>query len=146
MIKYIKYVALIVLLNGAAYAGENASKVVVYKSPTCGCCSGWVNYLQDNGFQVESHDVDSLTEIKINLGLTDERLRSCHTAVIDGYVVEGHVPVDDINRLVSEKPDIIGISAPGMPQMSPGMASIEPKDYDVLSFDKEGNIEVFSSY
>jgi hypothetical protein len=73
-------------------------------------------------------------------------LKSCHTAVVDGYVVEGHVPVSDIQRLITEKPDIIGISAPGMPQMSPGMASIVPKDYDVLSFDKEGKIELFSSY
>jgi hypothetical protein len=93
-----------------------------------------------------THDVDSLAKIKADLGLTDNRLRSCHTAVVDGYVVEGHVPVGDIQRLITEKPDIIGISAPGMPQMSPGMASTEPKDYDVLSFDKEGNIELFSSY
>ena len=146
MTKFLKYTVLIIFFSGGAYAGGTTSNVVVYKSPTCGCCIGWVDYLQNNGFKVETHDVESLAEIKADLGLTDNRLRSCHTAVIDGYVVEGHVPVEDINRLVTEKPDIVGISAPGMPQMSPGMGSIKPKGYDVLSFDKEGNIELFSSY
>ena len=71
---------------------------------------------------------------------------SCHTAVIDGYVVEGHVPVEDIRRLLTEKPDIAGITAPGMPQFSPGLRSIEPKEYDVLSFDADGDTELFSRY
>jgi hypothetical protein len=146
MAKFFRFIALIILFSSGSYAGEPASSVVVYKSPTCGCCAGWVEYLRDNGFSVESHDVDSLAKIKVDLGLTDNRLKSCHTAVVEGYVVEGHVPAGDIQRLITEKPDIIGISAPGMPQMSPGMASIEPKDYDVLSFDKSGNIELFSRY
>ena len=84
--------------------------------------------------------------VKAKNGLTDPRLRSCHTAVIDGYVVEGHVPVNDILRLLKERPPIVGITAPGMPQLSPGMHSLIPKDYDVLSFDKEGNISLFSRY
>ncbi len=146
MTKLFRCFALIIMFSGGSYAAGTASNVVVYKSPTCSCCTGWVEYLRDNGFKVETHDVGSLAEIKAGLGLTDNRLKSCHTAVVDGYVVEGHVPADDIKRLVTEKPDIIGISAPGMPQMSPGMGSIEPKDYDVLSFDNEGNIELFSSY
>jgi hypothetical protein len=146
MTKLFRYFVLIILFSGGSYAGGTASNVTVYKSPTCGCCAGWVDYLRDNGFKVVTHNVDSLEKIKADLGLTDNRLKSCHTAVVDGYVVEGHVPVSDIQRLITEKPDIIGISAPGMPQMSPGMASIVPKDYDVLSFDKEGKIELFSSY
>ena len=136
----------LLLVVAGAHAAEPANSITVYKTPTCGCCGGWVDYLRDKGFLVESHDMQTLSDIKAKLGLTDPRLMSCHTAVIDGYVVEGHVPADDIRRLVSEQPDIVGITAPGMPQMSPGMHSEIPKDYDVLSFDADGNIEVFSSY
>jgi hypothetical protein len=71
---------------------------------------------------------------------------SCHTAIVDGYIVEGHVPADDIWRLLSERPAVTGISAPGMPQLSPGMNSIEPQGYDVLSFDRQGQVELFSRY
>ncbi len=122
-----------------------AQTVTVYKSPTCGCCKGWVDYLQDNDFDVETHDLANMDDIKAQYGV-DKSIESCHTAIIDGYVVEGHVPVEDIRRLITEKPDVVGISAPGMPPMSPGMMSAKPKDYDVVSFDKEGNTEVFSEY
>ncbi|MEA3290831.1 MAG: DUF411 domain-containing protein [Pseudomonadota bacterium] len=137
-----------VMMLGAmeAQAAETTQTITVYKSPTCGCCKGWVDYLRDNGFQVKTHDVSDLMGIKAKQGLTDRRLMSCHTALIDGYIVEGHVPVEDIRRLVNERPDVVGITAPGMPQMSPGMRSIEPKGYDVLSFDKRGDVELFSSY
>lgn len=138
--------ALALLLSAAAHAAGPGETVTVYKSPTCGCCTGWVDYMRENGFEVEAHNTDELTELKASLGLTDGRLMSCHTAVVDGYLVEGHVPVQDIRRLLAERPDVIGITAPGMPQMSPGMHSVEPKGYDVLSFDKQGNVEVFSRY
>jgi hypothetical protein len=121
-------------------------KITVYKSPTCGCCQGWADYLKDNGFVVETVNTSKLHEIKKEHGLTDPRLASCHTAVVDGYVVEGHVPADDIWRLLSERPEVVGITAPGMPQMSPGMRSIEPKGYDVLSVDSDGQVSVFSRY
>ncbi len=124
-------------------AGES---IVVYKSPTCGCCTGWVEYLRDNGFSVETHDVTDMEAVRANYGVTNPRLKSCHTALVGGYVVEGHVPADDVRRLLSERPEVVGITAPGMPQMSPGMASIVPKGYDVLSFDAEGNVELFSRY
>lgn len=129
-------------------AGEPAAgpEITVYKSPTCGCCTGWVDYLKANNFRVTAHDVDNLDQIRAQHGLTDPRLRSCHTAVVDGYVIEGHVPVNDIKRLLAERPPVTGISAPGMPQMSPGMMSIEPKDYDVVSFDAAGNVKLFSRY
>jgi len=139
-------ISVMLLFVSGAYAVEPVKSITVYKSPTCGCCSGWVEYLRDNGFRVETHNTETLTDIKTKFGLTDGRLMSCHTAIIDGYVVEGHVPVGDIQRLINEKPDIVGITAPGMPQMSPGMSSIEPKGYDVLSFDENGNIELFSRY
>lgn len=142
----LRLIPLMMLGAMAVQAAETAQTITVYKSPTCGCCKGWVDYLRDNGFQVKTHDVSDLINIKAKRGLTDRRLMSCHTALIDGYVVEGHVPVEDIRRLINERPDIVGITAPGMPQMSPGMRSIEPKGYDVLSFDDKGTIELFSSY
>ncbi len=125
---------------------DTAKKIMVYKSPTCGCCQGWVDYLRDNGFVVETYDTNDLNSIKQENGLTDPRLASCHTALVDGYVVEGHVPVKDIKRLISERPSVVGITAPGMPQMSPGMHSIEPKDYNVYTFDTDGQITIYSRY
>ena len=119
--------------------------VTVYKSPTCGCCTGWVDYLQDNGLQVKIIDLQDLDPIKKKYGVS-RQLQSCHTALVDGYVIEGHVPVDDIRRLVKEQPEITGLTAPGMPPMSPGMASLKPKGYDVLSFDRKGKTEIYSSY
>ena len=139
-------IALFIPLLTGVHAAELGETITVYKSPTCGCCNGWVDYLRDNGFRVETHNTDNLTDIKAKLGLTDGRLMSCHTAIVRGYVVEGHVPVNDIQRLITEKPDVVGITAPGMPQYSPGMHSIDPKGYDVLSFDEDGKIELFSKY
>lgn len=133
----------IMLLCGTALVA--AQTVTVYKSPTCGCCMGWVDYLRDKDFEVETHDLENLGKIKRQYGV-EPSLQSCHTAIVDGYVVEGHVPAEDIRRLMRERPDIKGISAPGMPAMSPGMASLEPKNYDVLSFDAEGGVEIFSQY
>jgi len=146
MYRLLGLAAVFLLFSTGTGAAEPAGTITVYKSPTCGCCNGWVDYLRDNGFNVETHNTDKLTDLKAKLGLTDGRLMSCHTAVVDGYLVEGHVPVDDIRRLLSEKPDVVGITAPGMPQMSPGMNSLEPRGYDVLSFDKSGSVKVFSSY
>lgn len=146
MNKHFCLAVIVLLISFSASSADPEKTVTVYKSPTCGCCNGWVDYLRDNGFDVQTHDTDKLADLKAQLGLTDGRLMSCHTAVIDGYLVEGHVPVDDIRRLLSEKPEVVGITAPGMPQMSPGMNSLEPKGYDVLSFDKGGKVKVFSSY
>jgi len=120
-------------------------EITVYKTPTCGCCHEWADYLKANGFKVITHDLQDLSSIKAKYGITPQ-LQSCHTAIIEGYAIEGHVPVDDIWRLLSERPDVAGLSAPGMPQQSPGMNSIEPHDYDVLSFDHQGHVSVYSRY
>ncbi|MBX2879710.1 MAG: DUF411 domain-containing protein [Granulosicoccus sp.] len=120
--------------------------MTVYKSPTCGCCKAWVRYMQTEGFSVTAVDTDDVDSIKAKLGLTSPELKSCHTAVVDGYVIEGHVPAKDVSRLLTERPDIIGLTAPGMPMMSPGMGSLIPKDYDVLAIDKDGRARVWSSY
>ena len=134
----------------AAAATETKPKfprITVYKSPTCGCCSGWVTYLKNEGLAVTAINTDDVDSVKAENGLTDQKLMSCHTALVDGYVIEGHVPVADIKKLLSEKPkDIIGLTAPGMPMYSPGMASLIPKDYDVLSFTESGETAVYSSY
>lgn len=121
-------------------------EMVVYKSPTCGCCKDWVNYIEKAGFSVTAIDHDNVDTIKTENGLTSPALKSCHTALVDGYVIEGHVPLSDIQRLLAERPDVVGLTAPGMPMMSPGMGSETPKDYDVLAFDKSGKAYVYSSY
>ena len=123
------------------------AEITVYKSPTCGCCKEWVTYLQEEGFNVTAIDHDDVDSIKVKYGLTDPKLKSCHTAIVDGYIVEGHVPASDIERLLRTRPkNIKGLSAPGMPMMSPGMASRTPKDYDVLSFTESGDTTVYSQY
>lgn len=127
-------------------AESSRPEVVVYKSATCGCCKDWVSYLEDEGFVVQAFNHDNVDQIKSEHGLTDSALKSCHTALVDGYVIEGHVPVGDIDRLLAEKPDVVGLTAPGMPLNSPGMNSLIPKGYDVLAFRKDGSSSIFSSY
>lgn len=110
-------------------------QMTVYKSATCGCCTSWIEHLQQNGFSVEAQNVDDLAAIKGRHGVSPD-LASCHTAVIDGYVIEGHVPADDIKRLLSERPAVEGLAVPGMPLGSPGMEQGPRKDpYAVVSFD-----------
>ena len=134
------------VLEASDVERKAGQKITVYKSPTCGCCQDWADYLKENGFVVETVDTFDVHRIKQENGLTDPRLASCHTALVDGYVVEGHVPADDIWRLLSERPSVVGVTAPGMPQMSPGMHSLEPKGYDVLTIDSDGQTSVFSRY
>ena len=120
--------------------------ITVWKSASCGCCQRWVDYLQDDGFEVTAHNVADVVSIKHKLGMTNPALYSCHTAKVGGYIIEGHVPASDIRRLLDERPKLMGLAAPGMPQMSPGMLSIEPKGYDVLQFNAKLETSVFSSY
>lgn len=134
------------LLAGVATTAHAAQEITVYKSPTCGCCKKWVSYLEDKGYQVKSQDMQDLKFIK-NMSGVKSQYASCHTAVIDGYVVEGHVPVADIERMLKEKPDIIGISAPGMPVGSPGMEQGNRHDnYDVISLEKDGSAKRYAQH
>jgi len=140
----------IALLSIACSAEESESVsdlpiVQVYKSPSCGCCSKWVSHLEANGFTVEATDVNDINLIKSSFGIPPA-LASCHTAVVGDYLVEGHVPAEDIVQLLKQKPAIKGISAPGMPIGSPGMEGDNPQAYDVISFDAQGETEVFSSH
>ncbi len=130
------------LLSGAVLADE--PKITVYKTPTCGCCSKWVTHLEKSGFEVESVNMKDMRMIKSMSGIKPN-LASCHTAQVGGYVIEGHVPSDDIRRLLAERPDVRGLTAPGMPQSSPGM-DIGNAPYQVLSFDKNGQTQVFAQH
>ena len=120
--------------------------MTVYKSATCGCCKKWIDHMQDNGFKIKAVDVQNMNSVKQRYGISG-KLASCHTAIVEGYVVEGHVPASDVKRLLAEKKDILGIAVPGMPIGSPGMEMGNRRDpYAVISFDKEGNLEIFHQY
>ncbi len=122
--------------------------IKVFKTATCGCCGDWVDHLEASGFSVEAVDVSQseLNGLKERAGLARE-LASCHTAFIDGYVIEGHVPADDIRELLETAPAVTGISVPGMPVGSPGMEMGDRLDpYDVVSFTADGEVSVFTRY
>jgi hypothetical protein len=121
------------------------TQVTVYKSPTCGCCGKWVEHMQASGFAATTTNTPDMAPIKEKHGVP-ARLQSCHTSLVGGYVIEGHVPAEDIRRLLREKPAIVGLAAPGMPAGSPGMDVPNSPGYDVLSFDKAGNTKVFASH
>jgi hypothetical protein len=121
-------------------------EMTVYKSPTCGCCGKWITHMEENGFKLNAVDVLEMNIIKQKYGINRE-LASCHTAIVDGYFVEGHVPAVDVKRLLSEKPDVAGLSVPGMPVGSPGMEMGDRVDsYSVIAIDKEGSTQVFNQY
>jgi hypothetical protein len=121
--------------------------VTVYKTSSCGCCKLWVDHLKANGFDVQAMDVSSadVRNVSKMAGLKDEDT-SCHTAKIGNYVVEGHVPADDIKRMLKEKPAIAGLAAPGMPQGSPGMEQGAKEPYDVIAFKKDGTSTVYAKH
>ena len=128
----------------AATTPAGAEQAVVYKSPTCGCCSAWVDHLREQGFDVEANDVADVAQYKREHGVPYD-LGSCHTAVIGGYVIEGHVPAADIRRLLAERPDIAGLAVPGMPSGSPGMPG-PAQSYAVIAFDRDGNQQVYARH
>ena len=133
-----------VLAVTTAFASDGLTRdIVVYKNPECGCCTKWVKYLQDNNYNVTIEHTRDVLAVKKRLGVP-EKLAACHTAVIDGYVVEGHITHRDIKRLLLFRPDIKGIAVPGMPVGTPGMESGSTvQRYNVISFDEQGATEVF---
>ena len=127
---------------------SSRTPIVVYKTPTCGCCSMWVEHMRQNGFQPTVHDVsaEQVRAVSKAAGLRDEGT-SCHTAKVGSYIVEGHVPAADVQRMLKEKPAIAGIAAPGMPVGSPGMEVGGRKDpYTVIAFTKDGKSSVFAKH
>lgn len=129
----------------AALAEAPPLEITVYRSPACGCCKAWATHLEQNGFTVKQVELDDLSEIKAQAGIT-QRLASCHTALIGRYAIEGHVPAADIKRLMAEKPAVAGLTAPGMPQGSPGMEGGRKDPYDVLAFTRDGKTTVWASH
>ncbi|MEO0536670.1 MAG: DUF411 domain-containing protein [Cyanobacteria bacterium P01_A01_bin.123] len=123
-----------------------AHELTVFRSPTCSCCGLWIEHMQAAGFQVKDEVTEDMTAIKQQYDVPTN-LASCHTTIGDGYVIEGHIPAEDVQRLLTEQPNIAGIAVPGMPIGSPGMESgdyIEP--YTVFSFEKNGKTAVFAEH
>lgn len=139
------------LALGVAFAvsapalADEPVRAVVYKSPTCGCCTAWARHLERAGFVVELRDVPDVTPVKARAGVP-AALGACHTAFVGGYVIEGHVPAADVRRLLAESPPVVGLAVPGMPEGSPGMEGPNPEPYRVLAFDGRGHVEVFASH
>ena len=142
-------VLLAVMLSGCSRTTAEPAlpNVVVHKTATCGCCKLWVERLRGAGFPVEVRDVDNLNPVKQRVGIP-YGMGSCHTAEVGGYFVEGHVPMDDIKRLLRERPDAKGITVPGMPAGSPGMEvpSGEVQPYDVVLVGRDGSTSVYSHH
>lgn len=145
--------AAVLVSLASAHAGKAASTdratsakpiaIKVYKTPDCECCKTWVQHLRDNGFQVETVDMPDLSLINQKYGVKPA-FEACHTAVVNGYVVEGHVPADVIMKLLKEHPAVAGVAVPGMPSGSPGMEVGSKERYDVLTFDRAGRTRVYA--
>jgi len=130
------------------FAYEAGTNIHVVKNPQCGCCNAWIEILTDKGFNVTTEDRSGslLTEFKIESGIPKDMM-SCHTAKVDGYFVEGHVPASDIRRLITDRPDALGLAVPAMPYGSPGMGPEDEREaYDVFIIDSDGTAEVFQHY
>jgi hypothetical protein len=134
---------LIILVLAFTLQGKAEPTVIVYKSPTCGCCTKWVEHMRASGFKVETHDLRDVSPVKAEYGVTRD-LASCHTAIVDGYVIEGHVPAKYVRRLLEERPALKGLSVPGMVTGSPGMEGRYVEAYDMVAFDEAGRTSVYA--
>ncbi len=122
------------------------TEMTVYRSPSCGCCGVWVEHAKKHGFQIKDIKTEEMEALKQKYNIPTE-LASCHTTIIDGYVMEGHIPADDIKRFLSEKPELAGLAVPGMPIGTPGMEARDMKQpFQVLAFNNKGTVEVFKEY
>jgi hypothetical protein len=139
------------ILAGALFArlafAQAQPTITVQRDPGCGCCLNWVAHLEKAGFKVSITESPEMDAVKDRRGVP-KAARSCHTGVVDGYVIEGHVPAADIKRLLKERPAVVGLAVPGMPAGSPGMemSNGRTQPYSVLSFDKSGKTSVFASH
>ena len=140
-----------IILASVTLAGANtgfaqtSGTVDMYKSAYCGCCGKWAEHMSKAGFTVKAHEVEDVPAMRKKLGIP-EKLGSCHTAKIGNYLLEGHVPADDIKRLLKEKPKALGLAVPGMPAGSPGMDVPNSPPYDTLLVHKDGTARVFAKH
>lgn len=146
----VTFIAMTPLGAAAATPVDDATVMTVYKSPSCGCCERWIEHVENNGFTTRVKDTNRINAIKKENGLPRE-MASCHTALIDGYVIEGHVPASDIQTLLeTETPAFgdrtLGLAVPRMPHGSPGMETGRQDDYSVFSFTSDGQRSVFQRY
>jgi hypothetical protein len=150
-LKFLGVAVSFLVITAGVVAGQVRSSgstipIQVFKTPTCGCCAKWVDHMKAAGFAPAVQDLPNLAVVKGNAGVP-ANLQSCHTALVGGYVVEGHVPADTVKRLLKEKPSVAGVAVPGMPIGSPGMEQGDRRDaYDVLTFTKDGRIAVFEKH
>jgi len=120
--------------------------ITIYKSRTCGCCAKWVDHVREDGFRTTVHDEEDMDRLKDAWGIP-KPVRSCHTAKVEGYLIEGHVPAADIHRLLAERPKVAGLAVPGMPAGSPGMAEPgEEGGYEVVAFEFDGSTTHFAAH
>lgn len=126
---------------------SGSTPITVYKSSTCSCCTKWVDHIRANGFVPAVHDEEEMEQLKDKLGIP-KSVRSCHTARVDGYLIEGHVPAGDIKRLLAERPKVSGLAVPDMPPLTPGMApsGVEPRDFEVVAFKPDGSTKTFARH
>ena len=131
----------------AAQRGTAGPAIEIFKTPSCGCCLKWVEYMKTNGFSVRAINVEDIAAVKSSYHVPDEA-QSCHTGVVEGYAIEGHVPAVDVRRLLKERPSVAGIAVAGMPVGSPGMEveGVKPQAFNTVSFDKQGTIKVFQKH
>ena len=144
----IGFIVIAIALSSTTATAEAAEglNITVYRDPACSCCGGWIDYLSTQGFTPKVIMTADMEALKQQQGVPSE-LASCHTAVIQNYVIEGHVPAEDIKRLLAEHPRVKGIAVPGMPIGTPGMESGETHDtFSVISFDQQGNTKAFNQY
>ncbi len=136
---------LLALGSGGALAQQAQQTIDIYKSPYCGCCGKWVDHVTKAGFTVKTHEVDDVPGTRKKLGMP-EKLGSCHTAKIGNYLLEGHVPAEDIKRMLKEKPKALGLAVPGMPPGSPGMDVPNSPAYETLLVQNDGSTRVFAKH
>ena len=134
-----------VILSGFAALAQAADTIAVYKDANCGCCGKWVEHMRAAGFDPKVVETPKMNSIKAQFGVPME-LRSCHTSVIGGYVIEGHVPAGDVRRLLAQRPKVKGLAAPGMPAGSPGMDVPNAPAYDVVAFTAQGQASLFARH
>jgi len=131
--------------SGGALAQQAQQTIDVYKSPYCSCCGKWVEHVTKAGFTVKTHEVDDVPGTRKKLGMP-EKLGSCHTAKIGNYLLEGHVPAEDIKRMLAEKPKALGLAVPGMPPGAPGMDIPNSSSYNTLLVQNDGGTRVFAKH